>query len=239
MATRINYIFNFNTLPSKNSMINAPYYEYALEDIKFSKTHKDFPNMSSKIIYSMILPDILPLVESRNPMLDWNNVWKTINFKFIDINDRPILYKYVHQILPTNKRLFNIRLRNDALCDYCLIEDTNMHKFYYCHKVQSCLNWVRRIIVYFCNMYLNDLSCLLTLDLPQISTKVKNTLNVIISSYIVCAWYCREDIDMLVFKLKTKMIRDHKLKMVMLKDKANLVFTEKYCQHSIDTICSI
>ena len=218
MATRINYIFNFTTLPSKNSMINAPYYEYALEDIKLSKSHKDFPNMNSKSIYSLVLPDIPPIVETQNPLLDWGNIWKNINFKYIDINDRPILYKYVHQILPTNKRLFNIRLRNNPLCDHCFVEDSNNHKFYDCQKVQNSLNWVRRIIVYFCDMYLNDFSSFITLDLPKINIKVKNTLNIILSSYIVCSWYCRDDMELLEFKLKAKMIRDHKLKMGMLKD---------------------
>ena len=120
-------------------MINTTYYDYAIKDIKLCKTHMDFPNMTSKGIYSMILPDTPPLVESKNPTLDWSNIWKIVNFKYIDINDRPILYKYVHQILPTNKRLFNMRMRNSPLCDHCLIEDNTMNKFYHCQKVQSTL----------------------------------------------------------------------------------------------------
>ena len=195
--------------------------------------------MTSKGIYSLILPDTPPLVESKNPTLDWSNVWKVVNFKYIDINDRPILYKYVHQILPTNKRLFNIRMRNNPLCDHCLIDDNTMHKFYYCQKTQTTLNWVRRIIVYFCNMYINDMTSLINLDIPKVNIKTKNTLTIILSNYIICNRYCREEMDLLEIRLKRKLIRDHKLKMILLKDKARMLFTENFCKNSIDIISNM
>ena len=187
----------------------------------------------------MILTAFQSIVELNKPSLNWVNIWKTISFKYINVYDRPVLYKYVHEILPTNKRLFNIRSRNDPLCDHCHIEDHNMHKFYECQKVQNCLNLVRRIIVYFCNMYINDLREILTLDLPKINSNVKNTLNIIVGSYISCTWYNRNNLEYLENKLKAKVIRDHNLKMLILKEKAKDIFTEKYCLSDIRIICTI
>ena len=143
---------------------------------------------------------------------------------------------YIHEILPTNKRLCEIRIKNSPLCDICNIEDSNIHRFYYCMDVQECLSWLRRVIFYFCGMNIDSLLKILSLDLPKVNIKVKNTLNIIICSYITCVWYNRENKEHLVSNLKAKIIRDQKIKIKILKDKAKNVFTENYCKSEIEFI---
>ena len=79
----------------------------------------------------------------------------------------------------------------------------------------------------------------LSLDLPKVNVKVKNTLCIIITSYITCTWTSRENIEYVTANLKAKIIRDQRLKMNILKEKAKDVFTENYCKPNIEFICTL
>ena len=239
MAIRINSIFNIRLLPNTVSYKNTPYYEYAVDTIRRCVHHKDFPNVNSKVIYAIILPNIKARIELLYPLYDWNNIWNNIGFKYINIYDRPIIFKYVHEILPTYKRLYELRIRNNYLCDLCHVEDSNIHRFYYCMSVQECLSWLRKLIFYLCNMNIGSLIKILSMDLPMVNTKVKNTLCIIIVSYISTVWFNRDKMEYLIPNLKAKIIRDQKLKMMILKDKAKNVFTENYCKSNIEFICTL
>ena len=161
---------------------------------------------------------------------------KSAYIKYINVSDRPIIFKYLHEIIPTNKRLCEIRIRNDSLCIFCQVEDSNIHRFYHCQKVQECLVWLRRLIFYLCGMNIESLLNILLLDLPKVNIKVKNTLCIIIVSYITNAWFNREKQEYLVESLKAKIVRDQKLNMKILKDKCRNVFTENYCKSNIEFI---
>ena len=67
LASRINCIFNFTSLPNRNSQRNTPYYDFVIDIIKQCKIHKDFPNMTSRSIYFMILPVFQSIVELKKP----------------------------------------------------------------------------------------------------------------------------------------------------------------------------
>ena len=218
---------------------STPYYDYAIDGIKQCKSIKNFPNINSKMIYNMLLPDVKPSIELMYPNYDWKHIWKMISFRFINVNDRPVLFKYCHEILPNNKRLHQIRIKDNPLCTICNVEDSNIHRFYFCQKVQDCLVWLRKLIFYLCDLNCNSLLRILSFDLPRIHVKNKNTLCIIISSYIACAWYNRDNLDYLTNKLKAKIIRDQKVKMMILGQKAKDIFTENYCKPNIDFIYTL
>ena len=135
LAIRINNIFKLNELPENVSYINTPYYEYAIDVIKLCIHHKDFPIINSRVIYGILMPKVKPKIENEYPRYDWNNIWRNVSFKYINVCDRPIIFKYIHEILPTNRRLYQCRIRNNPLCDFCEVEDSNIHRFYYCYKI--------------------------------------------------------------------------------------------------------
>ena len=217
------------------------YYGYALDIIKKCINHRDFPNLSSKEIYLHLETLVLSNIEVKNPNHDWANIWKNISFRYIHVNDRPIIFKYVHGVIPTNKKLHQIRSRNDPICDRCDKEDTIRHKFYECEVMQECLNWLRRLIMYLCNMNTNQDSLIqmMSFDIPKVNVKVKNTLIIIISSYIACTWYNRHRLDFISNILKAKIIRDQKLYIKILGDKSKRTFTENYCKSNIEFICKL
>ena len=150
------------------------YYRYALDSIKKCINHRDFPNLSSKEIYRQLETIVLSNIEIKNPNHDWANIWKNISFRYIHVNDRLIIFKYIHGVIPTNKKLHQIKSRNDPICDSCDKEDTIKHKFYECEIMQDCLNWVRRLIMYLCNMNTNrdSLAQMMYFDIPKVNVKV-------------------------------------------------------------------
>ena len=152
------------------------------------------------------MPDILSNVETRYPNKDWDNIWKILSFKYMHVNDRPIIFKYIHEIIPTNKRLHQIRCRGDAICNNCDQVDTIRHKFYDCRVMQECLNWLRRLTMYMCNMNTdhNSFAQFMSFDIPRFEAKIKNTLTIILRSYIACTWYNRDRLEVIGYILKAK-----------------------------------
>ena len=103
---------------------------------------------------------------------------------------------------------------------------------------KECLCWVRRLIVYLCGINTNQesLSKFMFFDIPKVNVKVKNTLIIVISSYIACIWYNRNNLDQICYILKAKIIKDQKLNMKILGDKVHKIFTENYCKKNIEFI---
>ena len=62
------------------------------------------------MIYEQLLPIEKPRIESiyDNSLFRWKSIWKNISLKFIQINERELVFKYMHEILPTRKRMSNI-----------------------------------------------------------------------------------------------------------------------------------
>ena len=113
---------------------------------------KNFPNVNSKDIYILLLPKTRPRVEIKYPNYNWNRIWKCLNFKYVNIMDRNISYKFLHEVLPTNKRLKQMKLKQDAKCNYCQEEDSHLHKFLYCQKIQRSVHWLIKFIEDICNI---------------------------------------------------------------------------------------
>ena len=104
-------MFDIRALPNKVSYINTAYYEYSIETIRQSYHLKNFPNIFSKDIYKMLYVIKQPEIEKLYPVYDWKAIWKNVMFKPIDVYDRNIIFKYIHEILPNGKRLYEMRLR--------------------------------------------------------------------------------------------------------------------------------
>ena len=150
--------------------------------------------MKSKDIYEIMVPQCKPDMVDMYPNYDWDNIWKQLNFKYIRITDRNILFKYLYEILPTGKRLKQIQIQESSLCKYCNVEDSNVHRFYFCGTIKECLSWLRKIIFYICGIRVVSLLKILSLDFPKIEKRNMNSLCVIVAGYISSVWYNRNDL---------------------------------------------
>ena len=229
IMAKINKITKLGNSPKETSICCTPYYEKAIENVKKIHTMKNFPNVNSKEIYLSTLPKIKPRVEIQYPNYNWNKIWKNLNYKYINVMDRCIVYKFLHEILPTNKRLKQMRIKNDSKCNYCSDEDSLMHKFYHCHKIRNSVNWLTKFIEDVCNIKINNMSEYLMLDFPYINRKMVNTLSVIICNYIACIWLNRDDLEYIDKKLKAKIIRERSFLSYIHRDKFKQVFCSRYC----------
>ena len=229
LANRIGEVFDIINAPRRTSRINAPYFEFPVDTIKKCRWHRKFPNLTSKDIYDVIVPHCKPNIECLYPNFDWKNIWLQLNFRYINVQDRNVLFKFMYEILPTNKRLNQIRLRDSPMCETCNVEDSNIHKFYYCSLVQECIVMIRKLIFYICGVNIESLIKVLMLDIPKINKRNVNSLCIIISSYIACVWFNREKMDTIKYCYKAKFIKDHRMNMKILGTKAFKVFSDNYC----------
>ena len=236
LANRIGDIFNIVNIPRKSSNVNTPYFEFSIDTIKKCRWHKKFPNLRSKDIYEVISPQCKPNIECLYPNFDWKNIWMKLDFKYINIQDRNVLFKYMYEILPTNKRLLQIKKRDSSLCEVCNVEELNIHKFYYCSLVQDCIFMIKRLIFYICGVNFESLLKVLMLDIPKIDKRNVNSLVIIISSYIACVWFNREKLDTIKICYKAKFIRDQRMNMKILGAKALKIFSDNYCNLDYEII---
>ena len=236
MANKIGIIFNILNLPRTQSHGNTPYFEFTVDAIKKCSSHKNFPNLRSKDIYETIMPMCKPNVELLYPNYDWKNIWIHLNFRYINVHDRNVIYKYIYEILPTNKRRYQIQQKDSPLCERCQVEESNIHKFYYCSKVQNCIVLLRKIIFYICGLQVDSLLQILMFEFPKVDKRNVNSLCVIISSYIACVWYNRENNDNLIYAFKARLLRNQRLNIKILDKKALKIFSENYCKMDIRII---
>ena len=237
LSRKIGHIFNITFIPVNTAKTNAPYYEYGIDTINKCTGLAKFPNIKSKDIYEQLVPQYQPEIMAKHAF-DWTNVWKNLNFKFLNINDRNIMFKFIYEILPTNKRLAQIRIRDSALCDYCNIEDNNTHRFYLCLKVKDSISFLRKIIFYICGLQVNDMEHLLYLDIPKIDKKNINSLSIIISCYISSVWFNRGNLLYVKNIVKAKILRERRFHMRMLGESIHKFFSENYCKMDVRIVNS-
>ena len=225
LGKRINNLFNIVSYPKKIFYLSTPYYEFTVSEIRKCHQVKNFPNLNSKIIYRTLLPDI---IIEKHKDFNWNNIWSNLNSKCINSNDRIICFKFLHEILPTKKRLAQMKIRNNPNCEVCNIEDNNRHMFYYCRKINLSLLFIKKLIRYLCEIPILNFINLLHLDLPKTNKKIRNTLCIILSTYTACIWYNRERPNYVLNAMKAKIIKDCRMKKKIFGDKFRTLFTEKY-----------
>ena len=52
------------------------------------------------------------------------------------MNERPF-FRYLHEIIPTKKRLKDIRAIASSVCDHCIYEESNTHVVYQCERYKD------------------------------------------------------------------------------------------------------
>ena len=132
-ALRINPIFNILELPRNVSFVKSKFYDNYVILIRRLISVNNFPNVSSASIYSFLLPDCQPTVTSNNN-ITWKVSWKNLNFKHVNLNEREITFKFLHNILTTKNRLFQIKKINSPLCPLCNTIENQLHMFVECKK---------------------------------------------------------------------------------------------------------
>ena len=104
-SLRVNPMLNIRTLPINVAYVNTSYYNKGITTIRKCMRLNSFPNISSRIIYSHLLVKQMPKIQEQYPLYNWKHIWGNLQFKFIPINTREVMFKYLHEILPNKCRL--------------------------------------------------------------------------------------------------------------------------------------
>ena len=140
------------------------------------------------------------------------------------------MYKFMHGILPTKFRLFQIKQSTSPLCDWCNIVEDNLHMFGNCQKVQALFGYFLDVLKKVCNIENVNIQNLLYLDTQNIGRQKRNTQVVLTSTFISTIWYNRHTeshIEPSLFRIK--LLNHHNMLSNILKEKLNFFFTEQYC----------
>ena len=89
-------------------------------------------------------------VEVRNPEVDWKSTWALANSKGLNPTEKTFLWRMIHNLLPTQARLFHLKMKNTLhanclLCD--LSEQGDLpHSLLTCPFNTEVYNWLMRIL---------------------------------------------------------------------------------------------
>ena len=191
---------------------------------------RNFPNITSKVIYDFILLKQPPKVEEKYSLFNWKTIWKNLAFKCIRSDDRCILFKYLHEILPNNSRLYEIKRKPSPNCDMCNLEENNLHMMYYCKNKEFTVKYLRGLLQKCLNISNISLIKMLFLDTTGFNKRDSNTIIAIVVTFICTIWYNREHRQDKINILKKNLILNQKHHKAILKDKMDKIFNDKYCQ---------
>ena len=227
IAMRLNPMFNIRSLPTYICSVTTPYFEEGIGTIRNIIHINGFPNVISKAAYEYLLDRSPPKVQERYQFSNWKNIWNNINFKYIPIRSREIVFKYLHGILPNKYRLKHIRRSDSDLCDWCNVPETNKHMVYQCQEILEVKNFLVRLLEYFGFLNVNMIQLFL-LDIPNIGKQRKNTVIFVTTLYISSIWYGRSNKTRILSSFKSNLLREKTILEAMLKDKFTDIFTESF-----------
>ena len=180
------------TNPHDVSYIGNEYYSEIIPIIRKCIRVRGFPYLTAKQIYQEIIPKCKPTIENCYGLYNWSSIWKNISSKYILLNEREIMYKYLHEILPTRKRLKDIRVLESSMCDHCTQEESNTHFVYQCERHSEVVIWFKNLLRKYCQLDNPQLIKLCFLVVPKIDKKSKNATIMLMSTFIVSMWQVRD-----------------------------------------------
>ena len=122
-------------------------------------------------------------------MFNWKVIWENVAFRFINSDDRSIIFKYMHEILPNKLKLYNMKKILSPNCSTCNIEENNLHMMYYCRNNTELVQYMRGLINICINRNGVGMIKLLFLDTSGLSKRDSNTAVVLLVIFICTIWY--------------------------------------------------
>lgn len=112
----------------------------------------DIANATSKLIYHLLLKDKALAVASQQRWAEtftdlpeepveladyWKEIYLSPYCTTRDTKLQAFQYKLIHRVLPCNRYLHNIRIKESDICSFCTEKDTLQHFFWTCSLVQD------------------------------------------------------------------------------------------------------
>ena len=82
-------------------------------------------------------------ITQRHPDTNWKQVWKNLHTAWVTEETTSVWYTVVHDIVPTNERLYAIRLVESGRCRHCDRRDTLIHRLTACSEGMAIWWWTQ------------------------------------------------------------------------------------------------
>ena len=141
-----NYNPQFSSLSIPHSDFIPPFYKHCLDLLRtFNEltNNKELKNLTVKDMYMLSSSShpSHPRIESIHPHLDFVNIWKPFQNKFVDPFSRDVSWRIVHEILPVQHLLCKYKISKIHNCNLCNSSlETISHLFYSCPLIQPMLD---------------------------------------------------------------------------------------------------
>ena len=188
----MNGIIDKRSIDMPLSFTSTPYYRDIVKCVRVLLHCKNFPFLKNKNMYSELKVDGVVSVVEKYPCFKWDSIWKNINANFINPYDRNIIFKYIHEALPSKRKLYQIGVINNSNCNICNVEDTLIHTVYFCEKNNRIVSWLKDVLKIVCSINSPQMLKILSFDFPCTKRKERNAAIVIITAYIVQMWINRD-----------------------------------------------
>lgn len=133
--------------------------------------------------------------EVNNPEADWESIWKLANIQGLDSAGQTFLWRMVHNLLPTQARLFRLKMRNAPThnCHLCeAIEPAdNIHSLLTCSFSSEVSNWLMTLL----HVHLPDVQPkqVVLLDLGAVDESLELPLVWLIANTLSLVWESRRE----------------------------------------------
>ena len=169
----------------------SPYYSFILDFVAKSAQFPKFPLFSNKALYRQLSNLNELTVEKKYPLFDWKLIWYNFHSSHINIYEKDIVYKHLHDVLALKKRLYVLNLSESNLCDICDMEENAVHLFYSCRKVRSTFDWLLGFIDSICHFKPVSNIKFIYFDFKIEEMRCKNICIMLLYSYLTAVWSCR------------------------------------------------
>ena len=217
------------------SIFTPPFYSDLIDVLRCVARLDTFPVVNTKRIYCTIMNNdtFQARVEVNYPLFDWRDIWKNIFNLYIELDSRVILYKYVHEVLATNERLYMLSISTENRCLNCGELDNNMHLFYFCSLAKNLVKWFKTLFFKLWKVKTQNFVQILILDFQPFTLKDRNTGTVLLAEYITGIWFGKKvgilvDDPRLISFIKSRIFKSRWILSKMLKDSFEHHFTKEY-----------
>ena len=179
-------------------LLVSPFYTKCIKiltEFKIDCPDVELSGITTKCLYNAILDskEHVPKIVQKNADVEFLFVFKNVFDKFIDRFSRDVLFKIVHNILPTNSLMFNYNIYKCNKCTFCVHEpETLQHLFFDCSFIFNLKvlikNWIFALSSGSVSL---QFSHILLRDISASGNKLKSVILLLIGLYCKTIWLQR------------------------------------------------
>ena len=173
--------------------VPSPYYGLLIDKVNKIKMYTKFPDFANKELYDIYVNKKEVTVEIKYPLFDWRSIWKNFHMGQVNLFEKDVVYKHLHDVLTVKKRLFMLNLSENENCNICNVEESAIHLFYFCERIAPVFKAFLTMVKQICNFDPDNNIRFIYFDFKIKDRNRRNMCILLLYSYISAVWSFRND----------------------------------------------